>query len=232
MIFTDDFLCALANWQKGWRENQEKRKTLSIELEKHCLEIPDAYKKVKIPCYRKRFLHSNELIDIIMNNEKKEGITSWTTNDAFAERFKGIFREDAVTAAIFKHFPNDNEVVINISSLWESSEFVKTVKGFQLREPEKSKPLFHFKNCQSEVILNVPLRGSEIIALTGISSPFDELCDIAQIPESKRDSLYKEMIEKGDYIGEPRYAPEGSAQRIISKIIEQMQEFNRKNGLI
>ncbi|MDG2668997.1 hypothetical protein P7M43_20800 [Vibrio parahaemolyticus] len=219
MKFSDELLKSINDWQKGWREDQDKREQLSKELVKQCASLPDEYKQLDIPCYRKRFLHKGELIDIIMADEKHEGVVSWTTDEKYAERFKGLLKEDAVTGAIFKIKPNSEDIIVNIVSLWRDVEFVTAVEEYAKKDPENTKALLHFKDTQSEIILKSPLRGSDIIALTGIASPFDDLCDQAGIAEEQRDDIFRQLVESGDYVDEPRYTPPGGAQAVLKRTI-------------
>jgi hypothetical protein len=159
-----------------------------------------------------------------MADEKHEGVVSWTTDEKYAERFKGLLKEDAVTGAIFEIKPKPEDVIVNIVSLWNDNDFVKAVTDYSNKEPENTKALMHFKATQSEIILKSPLRGSDIIALTGIASPFDELCDQAGIDEDKRDDIFKQLIDSGEYVDEPRYTPPGGAQAALSRTIQKFNE--------
>lgn len=217
-------MLALSNWQNGWRENQEKRELLSNELLSAVDGLEPRFKKVNSVCYRKRFLHNGELVDIILKNEKKEGVVSWTIDKEFAERFRDLQKEGAVSGAIFEHYPSDDEVVVNICELWKDSEFVKAANDFKVNYPEESKALLHFKDSQGEVILTSALKASEIIALTGASSPFDDLCDEIDIPDDQRDDLFRELVQSGQTPGELQYTSRESAQRIINNTIRKLYE--------
>ncbi|MBX9637168.1 MAG: hypothetical protein K2Q45_06420 [Nitrosomonas sp.] len=224
MSFSDELMIALANWQKGWRENQDKRELLSKELLRSSENLDKKFKSVTTTCYRKRFLHSGELVDIVLKDEKIEGVVSWTTNKEFAERFKGLKKPDAVSGAIFEHIPSSNEVVVNICELWKDSNFIAAANDFNNRYPTVAEPLFHFKDTQGEVVLTSPLKASEIIALTGASSPFDDLCDQAGIPEEQRDDLFTQLVKIGKTPSELRYTSKESAQRIIENTIRKIYE--------
>ena len=224
MVFSDDFLKALGAWQRGWRENQDQREILSAELKKTSVDLPREFKTVEQPCFRKRFLHKGELVDIIFADEKKEGIVSWTIKREFAERFKGLIKPDAVSGAIFEHYPKKEEVIVNVCALWMSKDFISAADAFKEKDPGSAEPLFHFKNIQGEVVLESSLKGSEIIALTAVSSPFDELCDQAKIPEADRDKLFADLAKQGIYAGELRYTSEQDAQRAIASMMIKMLE--------
>lgn len=222
MKFDDELLYAIGAWQFGWREDQRKRIELADRLLKAASGIPNEFRSVDGKCFRKRFLHKGELVDIVMRDEKTEGLTSWTTDKAFAERFKGKHREDAVSAAIFEHSPTSEEIILNLPSLWKCPDFIIAAERLKNKGSDEIKALFHFRATQNEIVLDTPLRGSEIIALSGVSSPFDDLCDQAGIAESERDRLFKHLIDTGAYIGEPTYTSRSGAQNAISNTINNM----------
>ncbi|MDW5375362.1 hypothetical protein R6258_00390 [Halomonas sp. HP20-15] len=232
MDFDDEFLSILGAWQRGWNEDEGTRLKLAEKLMRSVEGLPDEFKQVNEPCYRKRFLHYGELFEIIMVDEKDEGLTSWTLFQKYAENFKGLHKPDAVSAAIFEHAPKPDEVILNICALWESESFLSAAKKYQDNGRENADAIFQFKASQGEVILNSPLKGSEIVALTGASSPFDELCDKANIPESERDGYFKQLIDSGQYPETLKYTSKEGTQRVIQntiKIMEDKIEAAREN---
>jgi len=223
-MFSDNFLKILGAWQKGWKEDQSLRLQLAEQLKNAVHNLPDNFKKVNQPCYRKRFLHHGELFQIIMVDQKDEGLTSWTVYQKYAENFKGLQKAGAVSAAIFERIPNENEVILNICELWKSESFIEAAEKYKNVNGKNADAIFHFKASQGEVILNAPLKGSEIVALTGASSPFDELCDIASIPESDRDWYFKELIDLGQYPEILKYTSKKGTQRVIQNTIKLMEQ--------
>jgi len=186
--------------------------------------LPIEFKQISQPCYRKRFLHQGELFEIIMVDKKDDGLTSWTIYPKYAENFKGLQKGDAVSAAIFEHTPEKNEVVLNICALWGSELFKRTAEEYKDTNGENSDAIFHFKASQGEVILRTPLKGSEIIALTGASSPFDELCDRLGIPDIKRDEYFQALIDLKQYPEILKYTSKEGTQRVIQNTISLMEE--------
>jgi hypothetical protein len=223
-MFNDNFLKILGAWQKGWKEDQSVRLQLAKQLKGVVAALPDRFKQVSQNCYRKRFLLNGELFEIIMVDEKDEGLTSWTISQKYAENFKGLQEPAAVSAAIFEHTPIENEVVLNICELWESESFIQAAEKYRDSKGENADAIFNFKASQGEVILCAPLKGSEIVALTGASSPFDELCDKAQIPESERDEYFKKLIDLGQYPEILRYTTKEGTQRVIKNTISIMEK--------
>lgn len=223
-MFSDDFLKALGAWQKGWKEDQSVRLKLADQLKNAVHHLPDSYKQVTQPCYRKRFLHHGELLEIIMVDEKDEGLTSWTICQKYAENFKGLQKPSAISAAIFEHTPTANEVILNIYGLWQSELFIQAAERYKNANGENADAIFNFKASQGEVILSSPLKGSEIIALTGASSPFDELCDMAMIPEAERNEYFKKLIDLGQYPETLKYTSREGTQTVIQHTIKLMEQ--------
>ncbi|MBS1685363.1 MAG: hypothetical protein JSS76_11425 [Bacteroidetes bacterium] len=225
MKFKDEFFIALNQWQKGWAEKQENKDIFSISLKAECNSIDEKYKIVTEPCYRKRFLHREELIDIIINDSKTEGITSWTTDVRFAELFKGKYRENAVTAAVFEHLPKREEVIVNINKLWKCKDFTRDLESFRKRNPEDTDAIFNFRDTQKEIVLEAPLKGSEICILSGKSSSFDDICNSINVPEIERPQLFKRLISDGAFIEEITYVKNEAARKAIQNTIRKFYDL-------
>lgn len=225
MLFKNDFFIALNNWQKGWKEDQETRSQFAISLKKECAILDIKYKIVKTNCYRKRFLHRGELVDIIYNNSKEEGVTSWTTDVRYTEFFKGKYRESAVTAAIFEHLPIQNEIILNINELWQCDDFIFQLDEYKKYNPENCDAIYNFKDVQGEVILEAPLRGSEICMLSGMSSPFDDICNSVNIPEDDRPRIFKQLIDDGAFIEEITFVRDDAARNAVRNTLIKFNEL-------
>lgn len=227
--FSSEFLMALSSWQNGWRENQERRREIADALVKECENIPKKFRNVTSACYRKRFLIEGEVVPIILDNRKFEGIASWTTDLDYVKNFKGLVKPGTKFAVIFKHNPTRKEIVININSLWEDDEFLNAAKKFKAEYEDEAKALYNFKDNQSEVILRSTLKGSEIEDIVGISSSFDELCDLANIPEEKREELSIKYARDPD--GIPIEIPvfagrQGTREAVKNTIVKMKDLFN------
>ena len=220
--FSDQLLEALGAWQNGWREVQARREILAEDLCKQAAGLPPEFRTITTSCYRKRFIHKGEMVDLFLNDFRDEGMASWTLDLRFAERLKGLTRDDAVSAAIFEHTPVDGEVIVSFPALWASEEFRIAVADYASREGPYAAALLNFKDEQQEVVLRTPLRSSEMIALTGASSPFDELCDRIGIAEDQRDQIFKTLIDGGTYVGEVQYIDKEATQRVVTRSIQRL----------
>jgi len=225
-IFTIDFLGSLSDWQNGWKEDQDKRRKIADQLVSQCQNLPIKFRNINEPCYRKRFINDGEVVSIVYYDNFFEGIASWTTNLNCGLDFKEMIRPDKKFAALFKHTPTEQEVIVNIIELWKDKDFVSAAEKVREDYPEKVKALFHFRDKQSEIILKSTLKGSEIENIVGISSSFDVLCDMAGIPEEEREKLSKEYVSNPDniLISIPIYASNKATRNAVKKAIARWKE--------
>lgn len=233
--FTEEFLRALANWQRGWSENQDSRRIIANELVVQCENLPAKFKHINKPLYRKRFLIRGEIVPIMLHGQLQEGIASWTTDLDYAKGFKGLCREGVKFAVVFMHKPIKDEVIANLILLWKNKNFIAAVAKFKQNYPDDAKPLLNFKDSQSEIILKSTLRGEEIEDIVGISHDFDELCDMANIPDEERESISKKY--ESDLTNIPIYVPtfagrratKASVKATIAKMKESIKYWNDNN---
>ncbi|MBN6152405.1 hypothetical protein JR065_18870 [Xanthomonas sp. AmX2] len=222
IIFSDQLLGALGAWQNGWREMQSRRESLASALCEHVESLPSEFRTVSAPCYRKRFIHKGEMVDLFLSDSRDEGVASWTLDLRLAERLKGLTRDGAVSAAIFKHTPSESEVIVSFPALWASQHFQHAVTAYASRNGHHASALLNFKDTQQEVVLRAPLRGTEMIALTGASSPFDDICDRIGIKDDQRDGIFKTLVDNGIYPGEVQFIDKEATQRVVTRSIQRL----------
>jgi hypothetical protein len=236
-MFTDAFLDALGAWQRGWRENQEVRLSLGERLRAKCKALPPKFRDVQAPCFRKRFLHGRDLPALIIEGQLDEGITSWTLDETYARDFKGWWRTDAASAAIFRHTPVSGEVIVSLPQLWADEGFCDAVASYCRRGRTEADSLQNFGAKQSEVILGAPLKREEVIGLTGKSDDFDDICDglgeqgkaLGLEDPAMRQRVYLEITHAGSVVGQPTWMSEDSAQKILTRVRDQ---FSKRFSLV
>ena len=223
-MITDDFLEALGAWQNGWDTDQIRKKPIGVKLLAAAATLSARFKTAAgQTCYRKRFIHEGELTAVFADDQRDEGIGSWTFDLALARKIRGLISEDegAVTATIFKREPLDMEVVVNVPALWKDDEFIAAAESYRARGGANADALFNFlgKNDQNEIILTAPLQGSEILALVGTAKTFDEYCDWIGLPQDdRRDELFRLATKEGMTFGDVRYISDGQAARVSASV--------------
>lgn len=227
-VFDIDFLKSLSEWQKGWGEVQEKRRLLADKLVSTCEKLPDEFKTCEDYCFRKRFIVGGEIVPIILNDDFFEGIASWSLDLSFTKTFKYLLRPDSKFAMIFKKRPRVEDVIVNVDSLWKNKQFKVAVQELEKAKPKIAKPIIHFKNYnQSEVVLRTTLKGSEIEHIVGVSSSFEDICDMGNIPEEEREELSIRYAKdpNGIPISFPTYASFNGTRMAVERTINKMREL-------
>jgi hypothetical protein len=182
-------------------------------------------------CFRKRFLYRGDFASIfLVEAGLDEGPTSWTQAPRFAHTFHGFLRAEAVTAAIFMFEPRDDQVLVNITALWDDAAFLKAIDDYAKRSGQNADALNHFKASQGEVIVHAPLRWNDIVGLTGIASAFDDLADQMGIVEAARPETLRALMDAEVYPGEPRWVWGRNAQ--AAALSARNQVVDKINALI
>lgn len=235
MVFSDKFLSALGGWQRGWREDPDRRIVLANELTEAAIaeNLPLPFRSVDTICYRKRFLVPNnpqnggDLGPLFLNGFIEEGLASWTTDKKFAQDFKDGLREGTF-AAVFARHPKPDEVLVNIPKLWADKDFQEAVERFSAERGSNADALINFKFFQSEIVMNATLEYTELVGLFGKSSPFDVLCEARGLStDNERNEFWKELVAADKFPEEPMWLERDSVQRVLGRAKEA---FLKKHG--
>jgi hypothetical protein len=218
--FDESILEPIANWQKGWRENQGERERIAADLMAIADKIPSHLKQCDLECHRVVFLRKRDLVPLVFESRITDVLSSWTTDRNFAQRFKGAFRQEAI-GFIFTHKPAPGEVVLNFSKLWSDGPFLAAFQSCKSRGESSCEILEHFRDSQSEVILNAgSLMLSEITGLSG-QGDFDRLCGLLSIhDEANRDAFWKNLVGQKIYVGEPVWVSGQGALNVVNRVLD------------
>ena len=142
-IYSDDFLSALGAWQRGWREQKDRRLPITHAL-LSAIEPIRAQLPVSEPlpaCFRKRFLvpdnqqNSGDFLPLVLDGRVEEGVAAWTSHPEYHHDFKELVRPGTVTT-LFRHTPDAGEVVADLNALWADPAFVRAVHDYDRRGGE------------------------------------------------------------------------------------------------
>jgi hypothetical protein len=240
-IFPDAFLNALGAWQAGWCEEKDRRLELTARLREAIgamPPLPEEAMRAPPTCFRKRFLVPNnaqnggDFWPFFWDGEIAEGVASWTTNYDYC---KVIFKKNprpGTIACIFRRKPRASEVVLNIAGLWTGDDFIKAAQLYIDRRGENFQGIRHFRDTQSEVILDAPLTMDDVIAFCGRVPSLDELCTTASIsaPEDE-DELWRKLVEENLLPTLPYWlegqASQAAIENAIATIRSQFQKWLR-----
>jgi hypothetical protein len=229
-VYSDQFLEALGAWQRGWKEQPDRKEKITEDLLAVLPALPKHVRIVDVACYRKRYLRKGDFEKLFMGSGLDDGPTSWTTDKQFAEVFKGFWREGE-TAAIFEHTPGRRDALLNIPALWKDPEFVAAAAAFRDRGGVNSDALWGVREKQSEVVLRARLRREKIVGFTGKSSSFDELCEGANITDrTQKDAAFKRLVDEAQYPELPRWIDKAAAQRVVARVRFEYAKRSRSSS--
>lgn len=231
MTFSDSFLTALGAWQNGAAEDRARRKALGDALAVEAARLSVEFRTVSDTCYRKRFIYDGEKVPFA-RGQIDEGVAAWTLDQDYAKTFKGGIRTDGGLTALFGKTPKQQEIVVSLPALWSSSNFQSAVEDYARRDGVFSDALVNFRDNQSEVVLDTPLRPEDVCGLCGMASDYDELCERAGISdEAERDRIWKSMIDREIYANEPWWLGKEAAQRVIQSANARFAEAEKRGQI-
>ncbi len=228
-VFTDAFLDAMGAWQRGWKEQKNRRLELTDALLRAIGEasLPPSATTADEVCYRKRYLYKDnpenggDHVPIFIGRGYDEGVASWSTEFEWLKAFKGEIKIDA-TATIFAHKPEPGEVILNIKRLWQIEGFAEAVKDYRKRGGAEADALLNIRDKQSEVILRAPLLIDEIEAFCGPTGDYNQLFAEAGIDcEQQKDAFVNRLKEINRFPGDPYWLPRDAAQRVVGRTVEK-----------
>lgn len=234
-IFADEFLDALGAWQRGWGEQRDRRLALTVALQAAIARtpLPDIARTAEQVCYRKRFLYKDnpenggDHVPILLHGSYDEGLASWTTDFEYAKAHKGDLRENANTA-IFGRLPMPDEVILNIKELWALPEFQSAIDDYRQRGGIHSDALLNFKDLQSEVILDAPLRTDDIESFCNVIGSFEELFALAGVTPETEEAFVEKLKDADALPGGAFWLPKEASQRVVKATI---RTFQLKHGI-
>ena len=225
--FSDSFLEALGSWQNGWGEDQARRISLAQVLLKESQTIPSKFHTVSSACFRKRFLLTGDVIPLLLRS-LHDGVTSWSTDRRFAEDFKYRMRPGTIAGVVFKHTPEPSNVILNISTLRISQEFLLAADSYRTRALPTANALFNFvgNRDQHEVVLNAPLNPEDIVTLSGeTNTSFNEFCNAVNLPALMEDSAWKALLDRDLQPQTPSLIRDQAAQAAVLRVIERFEHL-------
>lgn len=223
MAYPDSFLDALGAWQKGWREQADRRLEITADLLSSikALATPLPVSATLPLCYRKRFLVPNnpqnggDFEKLVMFGRIDEGVASWTSDPEFHLKFK-LCPRFGETTALFAHQPTSDEVVVDFAALWNDEEFERAVDDYHQRGGAQAGALLNFRNDQQELVLTAPLCRDELVDMIGQISGEDFFYDaFGATTEGERDAIWSALVELKVSPGGAKWSGGEAVQRAL-----------------
>lgn len=225
MVYPDRFLDALGAWQRGWREDQDRRLIVTRELRAAIEALPHPLPiSAPLPgCYRKRFLVPNnpqnggDFLKLILAGEIVEGPASWTTDPTFHLEFKRNPRVGQLTA-LFHHLPRADEVLVDIVALWRDPIFVTAVEDYIGRGGEEAESYKSIAAGQKEMVLTAPLLIDEFVDAVGdIGDENFFHAALGASTDSEREAVSDALMAAKIALGAKKWAGGDAVRRAVQR---------------
>lgn len=166
MVYTQEFIQAINDWQLGAKNIDEKRK-LAERLESFTL--PNNLKSCEIACYRSAlFATKNRGLSIIfvgVNERIDMEISSWTVDYDIAKDIKPIPNPDnGEIRFIVKIIPEQSDIIINLNELYLDDCFLSACDKYKNLISGYSSGIGCFGNSEKEIVLKSIVSIEDIFA--------------------------------------------------------------------
>jgi len=229
--FNIELIQAINDWQaSGFGDN---KKRIVDEILKHSQSVPEKYKTLPSPCYRRVDLTGKHNLQIGLKLSLPEAESSWSFDKEVAKTFKSGVPPKNYTGVIFKIMPADKhfKVILNFDALFSDKDFVETCEKYKHYISNYEEGIERFENSEKEIILVVEeLKIEQIWAYGGFSSSKEELAKkyFGYKPNKDEKRFFENQLNtKGIKLG-GRWVTGEAKNRTVKKHIEAAIFVNNK----
>src|SRR5262245_4123421 len=127
-VYPECLIRAIDDWQAGSRDKARKARRLKARSR----HLPDAYRAVPKAVFRQ--VRVNYLLAIgIAIDATPEAISSWTTSEEVAMRFREDDQDRSKIMVIFRRRPAANDIILNLNTVYADAGFMKAVRATSQR---------------------------------------------------------------------------------------------------
>jgi len=230
--FSVEFIQAVSDWQRGGNSGMKMKR--GVRIKELVADQLDEFKACSFPCYRKVKLNPHFVWEMGDKLQIKETISAWTSSPDVAQSFKGGPERGSV-CVIFKIIPRNEEVIINLESLFSDSEFMNYIDNCKAQVRHFDAGTGRYLGSQKEIILEIDsVDINDIYAFGGYSSHIDTIIQKASGLKANRKSR-RSADRKGGFNGEsykPNWIINDAKDRTIEFLIKQTKEIKERNECI
>lgn len=201
--FTLELLQVINDWQCGGDHKQKVKR--GNKLKQLAAELPDRFRTCSEICYRQEAHEKDRIWRLLADSSLPETIAAWTIDLSVARDFKNGVPPDGLRGVIFRLTPPSECIVINLVEIYKDPAFAAAIEQHKSEITRFGDGIGRYHDTQREVVLEVRKLGPEAIyCYGGYASDratlaeqffghrpnaeglahFDELCRLANIPES------------------------------------------------
>jgi|WetSurMetagenome_2_1015567.scaffolds.fasta_scaffold12055_2 hypothetical protein len=219
-MFEVGLLKAINDWQRGGNANQKTKRGKALKAA--ASRLPIQFRKTEGKCFRQIALDKKAVWQVGTQYQLKETLSSWTENLQVAETFKGGVPPLGYQGVIFELTPSADQVVINLSALFESPDFARFVKLNKGSVVDFDKGIGRYGNSQAEIVVEtafLPL--NSLHSWGGYTSPENELAKMFFGKAPSKDELewFRGLMKKAGHNCGPYWLSTSDAvQRVSEKL--------------
>lgn len=233
-MFTQELIQTISDWQRGGSAKQKAKRAAALKIEAE--KLPADFKQVPGPCYRQIALDGSHLMHMGTHFRLSESTSSWTQSEGVAREFKGgVPPPGDYQGVIFSITPDQDSVILNLTSLFENKDFVATVEKNKGNIQAFGDGMGRYGKSQEEVILELDeLPLDALIAWGGFSSPEHRLAKMyfGQEPNGVQIQEFRVLMKKAGHIIGPYWLfTKDAVERISEKLklhAEQLSKANKR----
>ncbi|PBI79762.1 hypothetical protein A9993_08420 [Rahnella victoriana] len=230
--FTLEVMQAINDWQRGGNHAQKIKR--GDKLKESVISLEDKYRTCDQLCYRQEAHEADRLWSLLADNCLPETIAAWTIDDSIAKDFKGGVAPDHLRAIIFAHTPSACEVIINLNTVYASSEFEQAKEKYKTQIDSYHSGIGKYSDSQKEVVLELTsLDTSSIHCLGGFSGSVGSLALLffGYQPNSEEIKNFEELIKTIDVNDHmPWWLSSQGTESVLKRMAPKIIELkNKKN---
>lgn len=190
-LYTEALIRAVDDWQAGSKDKARKARRLK-ERTRH---LPDRYRTAPARVFRQ--VRANALLALgVALDAIPEAISSWTSSEDVAKRFRESDQNRNKVLMIFARSPAPDDVILNMEILYGDPDFLETVRDTRARIGRPFSGIERWQGTQKEVVLReTAIANDEIISL----GAFRQLSDVVPMigtrhPDAETDAqIFKKL---------------------------------------
>ncbi len=182
---------AIDDWQAGANGKDRKAR----QLRKTSQHLPRSYRKAPTRVFRQVRVNAQLGIGMALD-ASPDAVSSWTTSEDVARRFRENDQDRSKVMVIFGRSPAPDDIILDLNAVYADSDFMDTVRADEERLGKQFRGINRWRDTQKEVVLNETVIGNDEIVSLGA---FRELRDIvpaigARDPNAPSDrEIFKEL---------------------------------------
>ena len=220
-LYSETLIRAIDSWQSGSRDKE--RKARQLREASRCL--PPLYREAPEIVFRQ--VRANAQLGIgIALAATPDAVSSWTTSQEVAQRFREHDQDRYKVMMIFARRPAPNDVILNLNVVYADPDFMDTVRATAERLCREFLGITRWQGSQMEVVLEETIIANDEIVSLGAFRQLSDVVPTIGTPDPKApsdDEIYRELT--GSRTDEHFWTSPDSAAQGVRNAAERIRAF-------